>query len=156
MIGAAAAAASRRSFFGWCAATPLAAKASADRAVADLMKIDVDGAAFGANITGGEFGGVPSQENAIPWKDHLKRCVNYVNVFGLPPEIDEIYRDQSKVVYRLDADIANKRSWSMAFKVLQQQQRNYENKKALLSKQNSRAWVSDKLRKAIGVEFPTW
>jgi hypothetical protein len=148
------AAASRRSFFSWCAATPLAAKASADRAVASMMKMDIDGGAFGAT-NGGEFG-VPSQENAVPWKDQLKRCVNYVNVFGLPPEIDEIYRDQSKVVYRLDADIANKRSWSMSFKVLQQQQRNYENKKALLSKQCGRAWVSDKIRKVIGVEFPTW
>jgi len=143
----------RRNFFGWMAASPLAVKAAGDKAVAELMKIDVNGVEDG----GGGFLMAPSSvPNELSLEKKLSNCLNYVKVFGLPSEVEEQYRINSRVVRELDYDIANKKSWSMAFKVCCQRQRNYERILQGLDREARLEFGRLKLRNILGFEFPMW
>ena len=139
----------RRKFFGWMATTPLAVKAAGDKVTADLMKIDVDGGAVSAPTLG-----IPGYSGDI--ENQLSSCINYVKLFGLPTEIEEIYRNEASKVYALDYDIANKKSWSMAFKVTCQRQRNYQRRVDALEREAKKHSGIARIRKALGFEFPTW
>lgn len=99
------------------AAAPLAAKAAADEATLKLMM-------------SGERGLAANAPPPIGWdgetQDSFVKMAGYIRTFGLPKHIEEASRERARYVHFLDHDIACKRSWSLAVKIQEQRQRNYQ------------------------------
>lgn len=130
---------SRRTFFGWMGTTPLAAKAAADKVVGDLMGGNYNGLGDSSMRLHGGSAGIPKiSAPCIPYEQRLIRASDYIKLAGVPDWVESNLRDRSKGIYSLDADIANKRSWSMAVKIMTQRQRNYEKE---LAKIHQSAWI---------------
>lgn len=116
----------RRKFLGLFAATPIAAKQAADELVAKQAGI--------VNVSGvGSFGGVVVGSNppidavaTTSHQDRLFAASKYIKTFGVPSVIEFEARSNTKYVHGLDVDLAAKKSWSMAVKIQEQRQRNYE------------------------------
>lgn len=111
----------RRGFLGRMLAAPFAAKAMGEAAIAEAAKVQV-----GPEMLSADF----AHEIGVPVGSSLangshSRALDYLKSFGLPDfELDRL-RDESRRVYALDPDIANK-CWSMAVKVQHQRQRQFE------------------------------
>lgn len=115
----------RRSFlrlFGSGAvAAPLAAKAAADKAVADLAGVSLLPNASLAYPSVG--GGPPTTSGQDDWK---RKALRFLSRPDLPDWYEEVLRERALQVTSIDPDIACKRSWSMSVKIMTQRQRNLE------------------------------
>jgi hypothetical protein len=142
----------RRRLFKLMAATPLAAKVAADNAVAVLSGVDTTG------ITSATPSVLPAVSvpavGGMAWHEKLRLSSLHVKNFGLPSFLEEQYRESAKRVNSLDPDIANKKSWSMAFKVCCQRERNYQKMLESIDKQSNRKWKEKALEKVLGFSFP--
>jgi hypothetical protein len=113
---------SRRSFAKLLGITPIAAKHAADKELAKLAGINMEGASSPATL-----GGIPAVEAGDAFLNRQMAAVQYMKQFGLPDFLDKSIRRSSKYVGQLDPDIVAKKSWSMSVKILTQRQRNYQN-----------------------------
>jgi hypothetical protein len=103
--------------------SPLAVKAAADKTIADLSGI----AAHNPPSPGiGLSGGMPQTSDSISWKSKVLR---WLATRSLPDWFEDEMRLRNRHIGYLDPDIAAKRSWSMAVKVLTQRERNIERAK---------------------------
>lgn len=132
-------------------AGPLAAKAAADKAIADMAGVQIDGLRGG----GGGYGpnvAPPRATASAADIDQFQAAAQYVKTFGLPKFAEAQLRENSRYVGGLDPDIAAKRSWSMSFKIVTQRQRNYE---AALRRIEEAGWQSP-ARMAFNKVLGTW
>jgi hypothetical protein len=103
-------------------AAPLAVKSATEKAVADLAGISLTQTQYGQPSTG-TIGGVPIETNNATWKMKVLRFLASKN---LPDWVEEEIRNRNRFVGYIDHDIAAKRSWSLAVKILTQRERNIE------------------------------
>lgn len=108
------------------ASAPLAAKAAADAEVSHLIGASRTGMVAVGGLPPSNLpsvlGNVANGEYVSPYVTAYK----YTQAFGVPDFIKDKLRERSKGVYALDPDIAVKKSWSMAAKIHEQRQRNYQ------------------------------
>lgn len=116
----------RRSFLKAFGVTPLAAKAAAEKTMADLtMRSWMNPALAQGRLYG--RGDTPASASGEAGINLPIARAKYLQLMGtLPDHIDQMYREQAKHVIALDPDLASKRSWSFCVKVQEQRQRNYE------------------------------
>ena len=135
------------------AAAPLAAKAALDEGIAKQA---------GINLFGSGFGGVPASAppdgqsvgKFVPWEDRIAKLSSYIKLFGLPEFADQELRQRSQWVGGLDPDIAVKRSWSMAVKIQEQRQRNYERGLHSIHDASLKLKAKGAIQKLLGFEWP--
>lgn len=144
--------ATRRTFFGWMTATPLAAKAAADAEVVKLTGMrEIAGFGNPSLPLGGAYLG---DEDQIPYRQRLIGAADYIKTFGLPPAVEMRLRNDAQYVHALDPDIACKRAWSMSFKILCQRQRNYERALELITTGAKHERAKKLLKNMLGFEWP--
>ena len=145
----------RRRFFGLMGATPLAAKAAADAEIKQLMSMSYyEGLGrAGMSLTYGKDACDIGLEK-LSWVDKTIRCAEHIRLFGVPEFVERRFREESKNVHCLDPDIASKRSWSMAVKVMTQRERNYGRKIEQLLAESDAARSRGLLSKLLGFEWP--
>lgn len=138
----------RRKFLGalgiGTAAAPLAAKVAMEKETLSLMT--------GQHLAGGNI----NVQGAVASHDIRALMSDHVTMFGFPKHVLDQCWEEAKWVSALDFDIANKRSWSLAAKIHEQRQRNFEKKLDFL-KSGGRI---EKMRRAFfetfGFNFLTW
>lgn len=120
--------ATRRKFLGYlgigAASAPLAAKELADKQISDLVLRGEDAAPLARSPTRRRYW---HEENEEERASQVAQALRWVKVHGIPEDMERRYRRDAQYVTALDPDIANKRSWSMAVKINEQRQRNYQN-----------------------------
>lgn len=146
--------ATRRRFFGLVGTAPLAAKAATDAEIARLMgNGHPDG--LGNASLGLSYGGPPGSAIAeMPYEKRIIGAADYIRMFGLPEQMEFELRDRARNVCYLDPDIAVKRSWSMAVKIMTQRQRLYDRE---IERMKRSGWMQrgrDGLKKLLGFEWP--
>jgi hypothetical protein len=142
---------SRRSFFALLGATPLAARAAADEAMAKAAGVTVSG--IGNGGLGLPYVGLPPEDGAA-YEKRLIGAADYVKLFGIPEVMDYEARDRARYVNALDPDIACKASWSMSVKLMTQRQRNYARE---IERIERTGWVQrgrQTLKKMMGFDWP--
>ncbi len=141
-------AATRRRFFSFMGASPLAAHIAAEKGMAEVIGINASGLG-NPNASGAPLGGGDDS-----YRDQVITSGRFVQTFGIPEVIDATIREQARWVASLDPDIANKRSWSMAVKVMTQRQRNYDREINRIKRRSSHFGGLAALRKILGFEWP--
>lgn len=145
----------RRSFLALLGASPVAAKAAVDAEVAKGMGLNVSGLATGGSGQPPQGRGYAGETERVPWETKLLNTSDHVKMFGLPQFADDEMRESARDLYGgLDIDIANKRSWSMAVKVMTQRQRNYDR---ALARIHDAAWHQrgrTALKTLLGFSWP--
>ena len=142
--------ATRRTFFGWMTATPLAAKAAADAEIGRLTAMrDVPGL---GDASVELATGYPAETE--PYSKRLIGAADYIKAFGVPLEVDARLRNDAKYVISLDPDIACMRSWSMSFKILCQRHRNYERSLEAITRGAKHERAKSLLKSMLGFEWP--
>lgn len=108
--------------------TPLAAKATAEKAAMSLTTLNGGNPppiALGFN----NRAGYPMSVNAEDSAKRYDRMAGYIRVFGkVPAHVERSAWEEAKYVTYLDPDLATMKSWSLAAKVHEQRQRNYKRK----------------------------
>jgi len=147
----------RRTFLSLLGAAPIAGKAAADAEIAKATGIwTADGL---GNASMGLIGGIevapPSTvgEN-IAYEKRLTGAADYIKAFGLPEVVRFELQDRAKYVSALDPDIACKRSWSMAVKIMTQRERNFERE---VKRMEMSGWQQRKkslLKGVLGFDWP--
>jgi hypothetical protein len=141
----------RRSFLGLFAASPLAAKVAADKALADATGMIANGAA-GMGNSSPPFGN-PAGASEVAPDIRRSRIADFFKRSGVPDwELDRIKRD-SRFVYGLDPDIAALRSFSMNVKIGMQRERNVQRELERMKGQNVYEQMRDDFRKKHGFWF---
>ena len=108
--------------------TPLAAKATAEKAALDLTTAN---GGYKAALAVGDnaratYGVMQSHEDA---SERYRRMSGYMRLFGkLPDHVERYAREEAKYVAHLDFDLVAKRSWSLAAKIHEQRERNFRRK----------------------------
>jgi len=147
----------RRTFFGFMGAAPIAAKAAADAEIAKgigMININGLGDASLRLPGGGPIADEPAKEAYIPYEKRIMGAADYIKTFGIPASIDARMRDEARYVHCLDPDIACKASWSMSVKIMTQRQRNYER---AIERIKSAGWQErgrQSLKKFLGFDWP--
>lgn len=112
----------RRRFLNFLAATPLGARAAAEKVVADLSGIQLG--------LGGEPSLNPSPSPAEPFQQYALA----LKIPAARQALRDILIEGENSVFKLDPDIASKKSWSFNAKICFQKQRNVEWRLAQLGK----------------------
>jgi hypothetical protein len=137
------------------AAGPLAAKAAFDETIAKQAGINLFNGGFG--IPSGGPPGInegPSNGTYVPWEDRITKSSSYIKMFGVPEFVEQDIRQRSQWVGAFDPDIAVKRSWSMAAKIQEQRQRNYERSLSAMHDMSFKLKAKSALQKMLGFEWP--
>lgn len=157
--------ATRRMFFGWMGSSAIAAKTAADQVIADAAGFGQGGLVGLGNSAMHYAYGEPADANmdASPSTvgkrqyTHAERLVEagkYITQHGIPPYLEERYRDEVRVVYALDPDIACKRSWSMSVKIATQRERNYHRRVQHSIDLGKQQMAKNALSKLLGFTWP--
>ena len=146
----------RRRFLHMLGATPLAAKMAADAEVAKLSGIDQRG--LSGDFSGGASNNEPPSGAGFgeqtPYRERVIKAKNWLRITGMPEVLLAEIREQNRYVSTLDPDIAAKRSWSMAVKVLTQRERNIARAIASYTEDTGYYAVRSTLSKLVGFEWP--
>ena len=102
------------------AAAPVAARAAIEQEALSLTAFGKAGAPLASSMSDN----MPAGSWVGP-QPQYDRAADYVKLFGMPKHVEKSVRERSNYVQWLDHDIASKRSWSLAYKVLVQRERNY-------------------------------
>lgn len=131
---------------------PIAAKEAADAEVLKLTGITSNTIASGTGLS------EAAADIRHSSKDELSRCENaskYLMRYSkLPDHVEANIRDNARYVNYLDYDIASKRSWSLAVKVQEQRQRNYERNLARYREGNSYDLAQKAFEAVSGFKWP--
>lgn len=135
------------------AAGPLAAKAALDESIARQVGIST------ISVSGGGWvaGSGPTADSVgqiVPYEERVAKSMQWIRLFGFPDFFEKEMRESSKYVHTLDADIACKRSWSMAARIQEQRARNFERQKQSYENQANKLTKKSLLEKALGFEWP--
>lgn len=114
----------RRKVLSLLGFTPLAAKATADRAAMELTHLG--GWAAPPLAVGIDSNAAPAAFGEQLHPERHTKMSSYLRFMGkLPEHVDRQVWQESKYVQHLDADLAVLKSWSLCAKVHEQRQRNY-------------------------------
>lgn len=146
----------RRGFLkmmGLGAATgPLALKAAAENEAMQLTTLS--NRAANQALTGAASSGGPCNDMH---PDYIKQLAwSKLNGGAVPPHIEEFARRGSKNVSFIEADIAVKRSWSLAAKIHEQRERNYQREIANLREPNKFEFAQMAFEKLTGFRWRIW
>lgn len=137
----------RRNFLRLFAASPLMAKAAADKAIAEVTNIG------GAGLVGLGSGGSPMAAPSQSGSERASKVASFLRRFGLPDwEVERIKVDNHHV-YQLDPDIAALKSFSMNVKIATQRERNVARQVERLQGQSAYEELRDDFRKKHGFWF---
>ena len=149
---------SRRKFFAIAGSAPLAAKATIDNGIGKLAGM---GPSNGLGMGGlGIQSGLPEGEIVqgsgvyMPYEEKLIKAGEYIKIFGVPDWMEFQMRDNAKYVGALDSDLACKRSWSMAVKIAEQRQRNYNRRIEYMERCAYHERGKSILKKFLGFNWP--
>jgi hypothetical protein len=120
----------RRAFLQVLGGVGLGARSAAEQALASVSGV-TRFPGFGAPMKGDSYGDPPSggmrdDDGLDHYQKSLVACSKYIKTIGMPDFYDRHLRDKARAVYRMDEDIAAKRSWSWSVKMQEQRQRNYK------------------------------
>lgn len=106
------------------ASAPLAAKAALEKETISLMQP-------GYQIASGAYNIMPPYVGHGQLANHSNESIHakmsdYIRLFGYPAHVMDQCWSEAKWVNAIDFDIANKRSWSLAAKIHEQRQRNFQ------------------------------
>lgn len=137
------------------ASAPLAAKAMADAEVSSLIGANRTGmlALGGMSADGGGPASIGQQMKGV-WESPYISSYKYIQAFGLPAFIEENIRERAKNIYAFDPDIAVKKSWSMAAKIHEQRQRNYDRQIEQYSINGKHEMAQSAFQKITGFAWP--
>lgn len=157
---------SRRSFLRLMGLSPIAAKAAADKAIADLSGTNLSGMAFtppeygntgwqslssGAKASGPFDAGIETHAG----RSKLLRLA--CKIPKLAQEFEAELYEKHRYVGSLDTDIAIKQSFSLAAKITFQRQRNVErNRESLCSEEGSSWETQDEFVKKLARRAREW
>jgi hypothetical protein len=142
----------RRTFFGFMGTAPLAAKAAAEAEIANSMNmIHFNGL---GDATMRLPGGIPHAIDDVSYEKKLIGAADYIKLFGVPEAMEYRIRDESRYVSSLDPDIACKRSWSMAVKIMTQRERNYHRSVERMKVAGWQERGKQALKKTLGFDWP--
>ncbi len=138
------------------ASAPLAAKALADQEVGALIGSNRTGmlALGGMSAEGGAPASVGQQMQGGVWQSPSISSYKYIQAFGLPDFIEKNIRERAKNIYAFDPDIAVKKSWSMAAKIHEQRQRNYQRQIEQYSVNGKHEMAQSAFQKLTGFQWP--
>lgn len=130
---------------------PLAAKTALENETMALTVSRSSALATGALTAAGGPMASSMEESAVRIKmsDHMK-------LFGIPQHVLQRITEESKWVYSLDFDIANKRSWSLAAKVHEQRQRQFQRKLEQVRNGGASEMARKAFAAAFGFNFLDW
>lgn len=136
------------------ASAPLAAKAAADAEISSLIGAARTGMiAVGGNPPGEGYPlGIQSAKNV--YMSPYVSAHNYIQTFGVPDFMKDSIRERSKNIYAFDPDIAVKKSWSMAAKIHEQRQRNYDRQVEQYSVNGKHELAQTAFQKLTGFQWP--
>ena len=149
--------ATRRRFFGLMGTGALSAKVATDIEVAKLAGLDMSGIGNASlRLSRRISDGDPIADSGpfVPYEKRLIAAGDYIQMLGIPEFMEFELRDRVRYLGSLDPDIANKRSWSMAVKIMTQRQRNYERE---IEKVKRSAWIQRGragIKKILGFDWP--
>lgn len=131
---------SRRTALRALGLSPLAAKATADAAIAEATGV--------LPTPSGDC--LPSLVSASDetWR---RKVLRFLAAPFLPDWLEEELRERNRHVGYLDPDIACKRSWSMSVKIVTQRQRNVERDRINVVRGTRRALRSREFQEKFGV-----
>lgn len=131
--------ATRRRFFALAGSAPIAAKAAADKVVADLSGVAHSGTglAFGNPAGGME---VTADQYRMAFLNPFTRGA-----------IESLVYEQERYIGVIDVDLASCRSFSMAAKITFQRQRNVQRRIQDMSEGYSWDRLTKLVKKAIGI-----
>lgn len=145
----------RRSFLALIGAAPVAGKAAIDAEIAKGVGMDLSGLGNAAmGLPGGSYGVLAGSLDDVPYEKRLIGAADYIKLFGLPQSVEANFRDQAKYVTCLDPDIASKRSWSMAVKIMTQRERNYHRAVERVKVAGWQERGRQNLKKLLGFDWP--
>lgn len=130
-------------------AGPLAAKAAADKTIAEAAGVGLSGLGAPFGFLGNPSYGEPQPS---PGLKHLDFRVA-MRIPAVRRQIEEAMYEQERVVLRIDPDLAALRSFSLNAKITFQRQRNVAREMDLL--QNQYAWhrIQNAVRRFVGMEL---
>lgn len=139
----------RRSFLKAFAASPLAARAAAEKVAAELSGIS-QGVGYGSGEVGGMSTSAPSHPPPSVLNESTIRSALASAVARA--EIESIFYEEGRHVSRIDYDLASKRSFSLAAKIAFQRQRNIARRMHDFANDGHTYWytrVTEIVRKAL-------
>ena len=128
-------------------AAPLAAKAMADKAVADMAGVSL----LGGNPGAPSASGMIAYDQAVQADAWKAKVLRFLANGKLPDWVDDHIRKNNQHVGFLDPDIASKRSWSFNVKVAAQRERNIERQRQNIVDGPKRQLLSQEFQQTWGV-----
>lgn len=108
------------------------------------------GESYGDDLPGSPEG----VDGLTRYQKALVACSKYVKTVGMPDFYDRQLREKAHAVYRIDDDIAAKRSWSWSVKMQEQRARNYKRLIAEMHDLSDRTVARTVLQKLTGWNWP--
>lgn len=134
------------------AAGPLAMKAAAENEAMQLTTLA--NRASGQALAGSTASGGPCSDMH---PDYIKQLAwSKLNGGKVPVHIEEFARRGSKNIAFIEADIAVKKSWSLAAKIQEQRERNYQREIANLREPNKFEFAQTAFEKLTGFRWRIW
>jgi hypothetical protein len=130
------------------ASAPLAAKAASETETMRLVDVVV-----GSGGVADEFS-APSPQSGAVWRESFASAADFIKLFGLPAHVEASLRRDSQSVYRLDLDIAAKRSWSLSVKFQEQRKRNYDQRIAQMIAAGGEVRAQNLFKQTTGFDWP--
>lgn len=148
----------RRAFLQVLGGVGLGARSAAETALASMTGVNkLPG--FGMPMRGDSYGDIPGAPaetgtGLTGYQNALVACSKYVKTVGMPAFYDQHLRDKARAVYRMDEDIACKRSWSYSVKMQEQRARNYKRLVAEIHDLSDRTVARTLFQKMTGWAWP--
>lgn len=149
----------RRAFLQVLGGVGLGARSAAEQALASVSGV-TRFPGFGMTMKGDSYSDAPTPYVDPPdgeftsYQKALVACSKYVKTVGMPSFYEQHLRDKARAVYRMDDDIAAKRSWSWSVKMQEQRQRNYNRLVADIHLLSEHTVARTLLQKLTGWNWP--
>jgi len=145
----------RRTVLRMFGSAPLAAKIAADAEIARLSGARVSGLVDNW-APGAASGGAPIGDfsNEMSYEERVNKARGWIHVTGIPDILLKKIQHDCVRVTALDPDIAAKRSWSMAVKIITQRERNIQHAIASYTEDHDYYGVRRAMKKLLGFEWP--
>ena len=139
----------RRRFLSFMGAAPLAAKAAAESATAQLIGLQ-NMPMVGPQVMASISGGMPEALNSTSasWKSKVMR---FLAQNALPDWLEADIRRRNQSVGYIDPDIACKKSWSLNVKIATQRERNIQRARADMFEGPRRGMKAREFEEQFGV-----
>lgn len=148
----------RRAFLQVLGGLGIGGRSAAEQALASMTGTTRN-PGFGMPAKGESYGDLPMSGDTADgeltrYQKALVACSKYVKTMGMPPFYEQQLREKARAVYRMDEDIACKRSWSWSVKMQEQRARNYKRLVSEIHLLSDRTMARTVLQKLTGWTWP--